>query len=93
MVIGVLHVALRLDEALSLKDKRVVLNRLREKIRAKFNVSIAEVDMQNIRNYACLAVVIVSNEQKHCNQVLSKVEDFIEVSRGCEIDDVTVEIF
>ena len=91
MQLGILSIEIEIAHAESLKDKRAVLNRIKERVRAKFNVSIAEVDAQDVWNYACLGIVIVSNEQKYCNQVLSKVEELIDTIRDCEIEAVATE--
>ena len=67
MILGVLTGELDIDHAMSLKDKRAVLNRIRDRIHHKFNVSIAEIEGQAIWNDTCLGGVIVSNEQRYCN--------------------------
>ncbi len=91
MRIGVLQVELAIDQAYSLKEKRVVLNRLRDFIRRNFNVSFAEVGDNEVWNRACLAIVIVANEQRFANQVLSKVVDALEDSRDCVLEDYSLE--
>ena len=91
MIIGVLTVDLDIPGAYSLKEKRMVLNRIRDRVRNKFNVSIAEVADQDIWNHGCLAVVTVSNQQQHCNRVLSKVLELIETLPDSDIEDVTME--
>lgn len=91
MVIGVLTVELEIPEAFSLKEKRMVLNRVRDQVRQKFNVAVAEVDENDVWNRAVLGIVTVSNEQVHCNQVLSKVMDLIETIRGLRVEDFATE--
>jgi uncharacterized protein YlxP (DUF503 family) len=80
---------LDIAHAMSLKDKRAVLNRIKDRVRGKFNVSIAEIEDHEIWNTAVLGIVVVSNDQKYCNQVLSKVEEHVEAIKDCEIDEVT----
>ncbi len=91
MVVGILHVDIRLDGNESIKAKRSVLNSVQDQVRNRFNVSIAEVDMNDVLNFAALGVVVASNEQKHANQVLSQVENFLESHRDCVIEDVSIE--
>ena len=91
MVLGLLTLELRIDQAHSLKEKRRVLNGLRDTVRGKFNVSIAEVEAQDVWNAAVLGVAVVSNDQRYCNQVLSKVVDWVESLRTCEIEDYATE--
>ena len=91
MIIGVLQIELAIDQAYSLKEKRVVLNRLRDHVRRNFNVSFAEVEDNDIWNRACIAIVVVANQQRFANQVLSKVVDTIEGRRDCVLEDYTME--
>lgn len=90
MIIGSLKLEIEIVSVVSLKDKRRVLNRVKDRVRNKFNVSIAEVDAHDLLNYACLGVVIVSNEQKFSNKVLSKVVDQIEDIRDCVLVDCSM---
>lgn len=87
MVIGTLQVDLTIPAADNLKAKRMVLRSLKDRIRRNFNVSIAEVDDNDHWQSAVLAVVVVANDRRFANQVLSKVVDFIGQSRGLVLDD------
>ena len=91
MFIGVITLELAISHAMSLKDKRAVLNRLKSKIQNKFNVSIAEIDAHDIWNIAVLGIAILSNEQRYCNQVVDKVMDHIEEMRDFEVEDYSTE--
>ena len=91
MIIGILTVELDIPEAFSLKDKRAVLNRARERVRKKFNVAIAEVADNDVWNHACLGIVTISNQQRYANQVLSKVLELVESLPNCSVEDVSME--
>lgn len=78
MFIGVLGVEYRLHGNESLKDKRRVANSLKQKVRAKFNVSIAEVESENDMGRLCLAVVSVSNDKRHLESRLTKCLSMME---------------
>ena len=91
MIIGVLTIELEIPEAGSLKEKRMVLNRVRDQVRKKFNVAIAEVEENEVWNRAVLGVVTVSNRQQFCNQVLSQVVNLVESIRGCNLEDFSME--
>jgi uncharacterized protein YlxP (DUF503 family) len=80
-----------IEFAISLKDKRSVLNRIKERVRKKFNVSIAEVEGNELHNYACLGVAFVTNERKFANQVLNKVVDEVEAIKDCVLADYAME--
>ena len=92
MNVGVCKVSLRLPENLSLKGKRQVVKSITARVGNKFNVSIAEVDDQNLWQLATLGICCVSNDKRYTNEVLSKVVNFITNSRfeveilNCEIE-------
>ncbi|MBP6835499.1 MAG: DUF503 family protein [Deltaproteobacteria bacterium] len=73
MVIGLLRLRLHLPAAHSLKDRRAVVRRAADRVRARFNVSIAEVGDQERWQVATLAVSAVSTERGHVSEVLDKV--------------------
>lgn len=72
--IGVITIELRLDDSHSLKDKRQVVKSLKDRLHQKFNVSVAEIDFQDLWQRAMLAAVTVSGEQHHAEEVLQAVE-------------------
>jgi uncharacterized protein YlxP (DUF503 family) len=78
MVIGLLSVEYRLHGNTSLKDKRKVANSLKQKVRNKFNVSIAEVGSEDDMDRLALAVISVSNEGRHMQSRLSKCLSMME---------------
>ena len=76
----------------SLKGKRHVLKGLKEKVRQRFEVAVAEVDHHDVWQRATLAVACVSHDSRHANEVVSKAVDFIEGNVDGRVIDVTVEI-
>jgi uncharacterized protein YlxP (DUF503 family) len=72
--IGVLTLELRIDDSHSLKDKRQVVKSLKDRLRHKFNVSVAEIDHQDLWQRAVLAAVTVSSAHSHAESVLRSVE-------------------
>ena len=85
-------VELHLPDVASLKDKRHVLKGLKEKVRARFEVSVAEVAHQNTWQRATLAVAYVSADARHANEVVSKAMDFIENTVAGMVLDTSVVI-
>lgn len=69
-------------ENLSLKEKRGRVKSISARLRSRFNVSVAEIDDNEVWQIATLGVSCVSNSGRHANQLLSKVMDFIEGARG-----------
>lgn len=93
MSVGALRVRLRFPENESLKGKRRMLKSITAQVRNKFNVSIAEVEDQDLWQLATLGIVCVSSERRHANEILSKVMDFITAIRGdTEILDYEIEL-
>ncbi len=72
--IGVLTLELRFDYAHSLKEKRHVLQSLKDRLRHKFNVAVAEIDYQDLWQRSAIAVVTVSSDHDNAEQVLAGAE-------------------
>ena len=71
-------VELHLPDVDSLKGKRHVLKGLKERVRNRFEVAVAEVDHHDSWQRATLAVACVSHDSRHANEVVDKAMDFIE---------------
>ena len=91
MVVGVLRVRLAVFEALSLKDKRRVTKSLKDRLGARHNVSIAEVDDLDHRQAATLAVAMVANEERFVTSALSKIIDEIRGFPRASLIDYKIE--
>jgi hypothetical protein len=72
--VGVLTLELHLDGAHSLKDKRHTVKSLKDRLRSKFNVAVAEIDYQDLWQRALIAAVTVSSDHTRAEQVLQLVE-------------------
>ena len=93
MNIGVCQVKLRFPENLSLKGKRQILKSIITRLRGKFNVSVAEVDDNDLWQLATVGICCVSNDSRYTNEMLSKTVDFIVNGRfEVEILDYKIEI-
>ena len=71
-IVGLCTVELFIAESQSLKDKRHVLLSLKDRLRQKFNLSVAEIDGQDLWQKAVLAFACVANDGRHVNQVLDQ---------------------
>ena len=78
MFIGILGVEYHLHGNESLKDKRRTAQSLKQKVRTKFNVSLAEVGSENSMDHLRLAVVSVSNDKRHLESRLTKCLSMME---------------
>jgi uncharacterized protein YlxP (DUF503 family) len=74
-VVGVLTLELKIDHAHSLKEKRHVVKSLKDRLRHKFNVSVAEIEDQDVHNSAVIAAATVSPSQAFAEKVLAAVEE------------------
>ena len=89
--IGVLTLELRLEDSHSLKEKRHVVESLKDRLRHKFNVAVAEIDYQDLWQRAVVAAVTVSPDHAHAAKVLQSVEDEAAALLGAELVEATVE--
>ena len=93
MNVGVLRLKLHLPQNHSLKGKRQALRSITARVRNKYNVSIAEVDDQELWQLATLGISCVSQDARHVNATLSQVVNFIAQSRSeAEMMDYEIEI-
>ncbi len=77
MVVALLSIELHIPGAGSLKEKRMVLRRIKDRVK-KFNVAVSEVEHHDLWQRAGLAVVTVSTEEAHADRELQAVRDEIE---------------
>ena len=93
MNVGVARVTLRLSGCFSLKDKRRLVNSVRDRARSKFDVSIAEVDRNDAWQTAVIGIACVSNSARHAERTLDAALSFIESDRpDAELIDCEIEV-
>ncbi|RMH02345.1 MAG: DUF503 domain-containing protein [Aquificota bacterium] len=91
MVISLLSVELYFPENGSLKEKRQYLRSIKDKVRASFNVSVAEVDYHDLWQRSKLAFVCVAVDRASAEEVLKGVVKFLERYYSDFILDVKVD--
>jgi uncharacterized protein YlxP (DUF503 family) len=89
--VGVLTLELRLENSHSLKDKRHVVRSLKDRLRSKFNVAVAEIDYQDLWQRAALAAVTVSPDRDFAERLLRSVEEEAASLLGPELAESTLE--
>ncbi len=92
MVIGVCSLKLRIYESNSLKDKRHIIKSIIKKIQSRFNVSIAELELNDSWQFSLIGFACVSNNTAYVNQIISNVIKFIDSDGRVEIIDHNIEI-
>ena len=90
MAVGL--VELHLPDVGSLKGKRHALKGLKVRVRARYEVSVAEVDHHDLWQRATLALACVSHDARHASEVVSKAMDFIEEHVEGQVIDTSMEI-
>lgn len=93
MFVGACEVELFIGASASLKDKRFVLRSIKDKVRHKFNVSIAEVSFQDQWQRAGLGLAAVANEQHVIREQFDEILRLIESADGAEITKRTITIY
>ncbi len=92
MPVGLLTLEIELPDAHSLKDKRQVLRSLKDRLKHRFNVAVAELDHHDVWQSSTIGIVTISNSAAHATQqletVLADAENVLErclVSHSIEI--------
>jgi uncharacterized protein len=91
MVIGVVIVQMHLPGASSLKDKRKIILSLKDRLKNKFNVSVAELDDNELWQRSTLGIAMISNDGTFANTVLSKAIDVVSNHPEAIVTDINLE--
>jgi uncharacterized protein YlxP (DUF503 family) len=92
MFVAVARVTLDIPQAGSLKAKRQVLRRVSDRVKARFNVSVAEVDDQDLWQRATLAMAVVGNDRRHVNEMMDKILQYVEDMYVAPVSERQMEI-
>jgi uncharacterized protein len=92
MFVGVLRLTFHVPSARSLKDKRRVVQKFRDRVRARFGVSIAEVAEQDKLQRAVFGVSVVSGEAAVCDSVLEQVAQVASTQEDAVLTDRSTEV-
>ncbi len=92
MTVGISKITLILHEGMSLKAKRKVVKSILEKCRNKFNVSIAEVEDNDLYQRATIGVAIVGNDGRFVNSALDKILEYVDSLKLAEIAEQEIEL-
>jgi uncharacterized protein YlxP (DUF503 family) len=91
MVVGIIKLELYIPQSTSLKGKRSVVKKVLERTRARFNVTAAEVDQQDVYKHAVIGFAMVGSDQRYVNGAVDKILDFIEGLAVAEVVSEAVE--
>lgn len=89
--IGILSVSLHIPDARSLKEKRMVLKSLKDKVRSRFNVSIAELDGHDKWQVAVCDMAMIGGDRRRIDSCLQNILKLIDSHDGLELTDHQIE--
>ena len=93
MIVAMLQVIVKLPEGLgSIKEKRSIINSLKQRIRNKFYVSSAEVDLNESLGFSQIGVALVTNSRTHGEGVLKKIILFLENECSVELYEAETQL-
>ncbi|MBI4435955.1 MAG: DUF503 domain-containing protein [Candidatus Omnitrophica bacterium] len=92
MIVGILQIELRLHESHSLKEKRMVLKGLKDRLHERFNVSVSEIDHQDAWQRALIGIATIGTDKVYVNGLLSKVLDWVTAHRAVELVSSQMEM-
>lgn len=92
MIIGTARIYLFANWVHSLKEKRMVVKSIIDKTKNKFNVSIAEVEDNDLHQSIVIGIACVSTDKRHADSMLQNVLSFIEENTDAVILDIETEL-
>jgi uncharacterized protein YlxP (DUF503 family) len=78
MIIGVCSWELALPECRSLKEKRMVVKSLKERLQSRFRVSVAETRFHDVWTRAEITAAVVASDSGHADSILDSLDRFVE---------------
>jgi len=91
MIVGLLKIEIYIPVSASLKEKRMVLNSIRDRVRKKFNVSVAEIDYLDKWQRSLIAIAMVTAKKDFAEEVLTKIFQLLDSDLSFEINNYTIE--
>ncbi|APH17247.1 hypothetical protein NPD5_3017 [Clostridium sporogenes] len=92
MIIGTAKIHLYANWIHSLKEKRMIVKSIISKTKNKFNVSIAEVEMQDVHQSIVIGIACVSNSTKQADSIIQNVVNYIEGNTEAIVSNIETEI-
>lgn len=92
LIVGTLRIRLVIRSARSLKDKRQTVKSLKDRIRSRFNASVAEIGALDVYQTAILGVAVVANDSDYVRSVLTQIANLASTARDAELAAADMEI-
>ncbi|TVQ24152.1 MAG: DUF503 domain-containing protein [Spirochaetaceae bacterium] len=90
MAVSMIQIVIELPDVTSIKEKRVTMVSLRDRIIRKFKISVAEVDLQDSLMFGQIGAAVVSNNRRYGEKVMNKVLSFVEDQVPGRLHDVQI---
>ena len=90
MIVSMIQIIFEIPESFNIKEKRRVVKSVLEKMRRRFHLTAAEVDLQDSLSFAQIGGALVSNSKTFGETVLHKAFDLIEKDTPVRIQDVKI---
>ena len=90
MVVSMIQIIIEVPEAATIKDKRRIVTMTKERLRPKFRISCAEVDLLDSLRFAQLGGAIVSNSREFGEKVMQKALSFVEDGLALKVHDAQI---
>jgi uncharacterized protein YlxP (DUF503 family) len=93
MIVGVCKFRIHLSEIQSLKEKRSFLQRVKDKVFARFKIALSEVGDLDLRQSTVLGFALTGNDENQIRSIIHKFLSFIEEREGARIEEEQIEVF
>lgn len=93
MIIGVMTAHMNLNGLTSLKEKRSIVKSVINRLKSRFNISVAEVDHNDSKQQAAIGISVVSNESRFINQQFDMIIDFMRRDGRFYLGEIERETF
>ena len=92
MIIGIAKLYIFIPDSSNLKEKRMVLRSLKNRLRNNFNISIIELDSQDKWQRSTLALAVIGTEKSKTNSLISNIINYIEQNKQIQLLDYEMEM-
>jgi uncharacterized protein YlxP (DUF503 family) len=92
LIIGTAKIQLSANWVHSLKEKRMIVKSIVDKVKHRYNVSIAEVENQDYHQTITIGLACVSSDRKHANSMVQEVVNYIEDNTEASVEYIDIEI-
>lgn len=92
MFIGTLEIELRASWVNSLKEKRMIVKSLIQRLKNRFNVSVCEIDKQDIHKNVVIGIALVATTKRDADDIIEKIVRYVEDTEEAVIIDIQKEV-